>query len=278
MTTLAAQPLALASGTLMPRIGLGTWPMVGDEARDTVRYALSVGYRLIDTSEQYGNEEPVGRAIRESGVPREEVFLTTKFNARWHGFELVQYACDEALKRLGTDYVDLFLIHWPNPWEDRYVDAWRGLLELRAQGKARAVGVSNFKPAHLDRLLAATGAVPEVNQIELDPTLPQVQRREYHARHGIVTEAWSPLGRGGALLRHPLILQLAERHGKSPAQVVLRWHIQVGVAFVARSSSPERIAQNINILDFDLSDEEMASFAALDEEREPMRDSDSHGH
>jgi 2,5-diketo-D-gluconate reductase A len=252
--------------------------MVGDDARAAVRHALSAGYRLIDTSEQYGNEEPVGLAIRESGVPREEVFLTSKFNAEWHGLELVQRACDSALGRLGLDYLDLFLIHWPNPWLDRYVDAWCGLLALREQGKVRAIGTSNFKPAHIERLLVETGDAPEVNQIELDPTLPQAERRAFHDEHGIVTESWGALGRGGDLLRHPLLLELAGRHHKSPAQVVLRWHLQLGLAFVARSSNPERIAQNIDIFDFGLSAEEMASFAVLDEGREPGRDADTHGH
>jgi 2,5-diketo-D-gluconate reductase A len=251
--------------------------MVGDDAKRAVMHALDAGYRLIDTSEQYGNEVPVGQAVRESPIAREDIFITTKLNAQWHGFELAQQAFRNSAERLGVDYIDLFLIHWPNPWENRYVDAWRGLLKLREDGLVRAIGVSNFTPAHLDRLLAETGAAPEVNQIELDPTLPQAERRAYHEAHGIITEAWSPLGRG-AVLQHPAVVTLAEHHGKTPAQIILRWHIELGIAFAARSSDPGRIAQNIDIFDFQLTSEEVTSLAVLDEGREPARDPDEHGH
>ena len=262
----------------VPRVGFGTWPLRGDEARRAVGDALSLGYRLIDTAEQYGNEEEVGRAIRSSGVPREEVFVSSKFNARWHGVELVPRACDAALARLGTDYLDLFLIHWPNPWLDRYVDAWRGLIALREQGKARAIGVSNFLPIHIERLIAETGVVPEVNQIELDPTLPQTALRAYHDAHGIATQAWGPLGRDRRLLRDPVVVELAQRHAVAPAQVVLRWHLQHGMAFTARSSVREEIAQNIALSGFALDADDLELMRSLDAGRAPARDPERHGH
>ena len=270
--------IQLANGAAMPRLGLGTWPMVGDEARAAVLHALSVGYRLIDTSEQYANEEAVGDAIRAGGIAREEVFITSKFNARWHGFDLVREACEASLRRLGVDYLDLYLVHWPNPWLDRYVEAWNGLIALRESGAVRAIGTSNFLPAHIDRLLAETGVAPEVNQIELDPTLPQTERRAYHKLHGIVTEAWSPLGRGGELLRDPVVRDLASRHGKSPAQVILRWHVEHEIVPAARSSNAERIAENLDIFDFQLALHELESLRVLDRGRAPERDPESHGH
>lgn len=268
----------LNDGAPMPRVGLGTWPLVGDEAREIVGTALELGYRLIDTSEQYGNEEAVGAAVRESTLPREEIFVTTKFNAKWHGLDLVADALEGSLERLGLDYVDLFLIHWPNPWQDRYVEAWEGMLPLRERGLARSVGVSNFLPSHLDRLIEATGVAPAVNQIELDPTLSHRARREYHLAHGILTEAWSPLGRGGDLLTHPVVLELADWRGKSPAQVLLRWQIEIGAAFVARSTNARRLAANIDIFDFSLGQTGMRAMDGLDAGRAPARDSETHGH
>jgi 2,5-diketo-D-gluconate reductase A len=262
----------------IPRVGFGTWPLVGDEARRAVTDALSLGYRLIDTSEQYGNEEAVGQALRDSGVPREELVVSTKFNAEWHGVELAARACDASLRRLGLDYLDLFLIHWPNPWLDRYADAWRGLIALREQGRVRAIGVSNFLEAHLDRLIAETGVVPAVNQVELDPTLPRTELRAYHDAHGIVTQAWGPLGRDGRLLRDPVVVELARRHGVSPAQVVLRWHLEHGLAFTARASARERIAQNIALFDFSLDAEDLELMRSLDAGRAPGRDPERHGH
>jgi 2,5-diketo-D-gluconate reductase A len=268
----------LAGGGEIPQVGFGTWPMVGDEARRAVRHALDVGYRLIDTSEQYGNEAAVGAAIRESAVPREELFITTKFNAQWHGERLVEQAFRGATRRLGTGYIDLFLIHWPNPWLGRYVDAWRGLVKLRALCGARAIGVSNFLPRHIDELIAATGVVPAVNQIELDPTLPRRELRAYHDLRGITTEAWSPLGRGGELLRHPIVQTLAERHDRSPAQIVLRWHVEQRNVLAVRSSNADRIGQNIDLFDFALGSDELELLEALDQGRAPARDPETHGH
>ena len=268
----------LSGGSWMPLVGFGTWPMVGEEAREAVGFAIEAGYRSIDTSEQYGNEEAVGAAVRDSQVPRADLFVTTKFNTKWHGEHLVAEALDASLHRLGLEYVDLLLIHWPNPWEGRFAEAWRGMLRLREERRVRAIGVSNFLPKHIHELLVATGAAPEVNQIELDPTLPRTEWRAYHRRRDIHTVGWSPLGRGGELLRHPVVLELAEQHGKSPAQVVLRWQIEVGAGFVARSTNRERIVQNLDLFDFTLGEEGMRRLAVLDEDREPARDPETHGH
>jgi 2,5-diketo-D-gluconate reductase A len=262
----------------MPAIGLGTWPMTGAEAERVVALALETGYRLLDTAEAYGNEDAVGAGLRASGVPRDEVFLTTKFNAPWHGRDLVAKACDASARRLGVDRIDLLLIHWPNPSLDRYVEAWEGMLELREAGAVRAIGTSNFKPAHIDRLLAATGEAPEVNQIQLDPTLARVATREYHARHGVVTSSWSPLGRGGDLLELAPITSAAERHGVTPAQVVLRWHVQLGCVAVPKSADPRRLAANLAVTGFELDAAEVEAIGALDQGEAAARDSDVEGH
>lgn len=268
----------LASGVLLPQVGLGTWPMVGAAAYSAVECALRAGYRLIDTSEQYANEEAVGKAIRDSELQRSDIFVTTKFNVRWHGFHAAQRAYARALERMGLEYVDLFLIHWPNPWEDRYVEAWRGLIALRDAGRVGAIGTSNFLPEHLERLVQDTGVASEVNQIELDPTLPQHDTRAYHLRSGIATQAWGPLGRDGSLFEDPVVVRLANLYGKSPAQVVLRWHLQQGHSFTVRSSNPERIEQNIDLFDFALSLDDLAAMSACDRGRAPGRDPRTHGH
>ena len=275
----AAATLPLAGGAgFIPQLGLGTWPLVGREATHAVLRAIDVGYRLIDTSEQYANEEAVGAALRESPVAREELFITSKFNARWHGEDLVERAFRRSARQLRVDYLDLFLIHWPNPWLGRYVDAWRGLVKLQAAGHVRAIGVSNFLEAHVDHLLEHTGVAPAVNQVELDPTLPRRALRAHHERHGIVTEAWSPLGRGGLLLADPRVVQIAREHSKSPAQVVLRWHIEQGLVAAVRSAHPQRIAENIDVFDFTMSTEQMSMLAELDQGRAPVRDPLTHGH
>jgi len=232
----------------------------------------------LDTSEQYGNEEAIAEALRTSEVTREDVFITTKFNARWHGRRLVRAAFEQSARRLGVEYIDLMLIHWPNPWLDRYVEAWEGLLELRAERKVRAVGVSNFTRSHISRLIARTGNGPEVNQIELDPTLPRIDERRFHEAHAVLTEAWGPLGRDGQLLRDPVVVEIAERLSRSPAQVVLRWHVQHGLAVAPRSSNPSRISENVRIFDFALDSGDLERLAQLDRGRPPTRDPDRHGH
>jgi 2,5-diketo-D-gluconate reductase A len=263
---------------VIPAIGLGTWPLVGEECASVVDRALRLGWRLLDTSEQYGNEDAVGEGLRRSGVPRAEVWVTTKLNVRWHGRALAVEGLRAGLARLGLEHVDLALIHWPNPWLDRYVDAWRGLLDARDAGLARHVGVSNFTPAHLQRLLEETGEAPWLDQIELDPTLPRREERAWHAAHGVVTQAWSPLGRAGPVLRHPVVLAIAARHGVSAAQVVLRWHVQQGVRVVVGASSERELREDRDLDGFALSDAELAALDALDEGRAPRRDPEEHGH
>lgn len=274
-----APTIVLPHGAVMPRLGLGTYPLEDAAAQAAVATAIEAGYRLVDTAENYHNERGVGRGIRAAGVPREELFITTKFNKRWHGVELAADALELSLDRLGLDYVDLLLIHWPNPRQDRYVQAFQGLVELLDQGRVKAIGTSNFKPAHLARIIAATSVVPDVNQIQLSPSASRPEARAYHAQQGIVTESWSPLGGGGAdELRAPLISELAARYGRTPAQIVLRWHIELGLVAIPKSATPERIRQNIDIFDFSLSAEDVAAISALSQGEASVVDSDSFGH
>ncbi len=270
--------LTLANGVAMPSLGLGTSPMGDRAAEEIVAAALRDGYRLIDTAENYRNEGGVGRGIRASGVDRDEVFVTTKFNERWHGEAEARQAFANAAERLGLAHIDLLLIHWPNPQKDRYVEAWKGLLSLLEDGSVRAIGVSNFKPAHLDRLLEATGVAPHVNQIQLDPTRSRPEERAYHAAHGIVTESWSPIGAGAGLLADPTIVDLARRRSKTPAQIVLRWHVQLGLVPIPKTSKPERLAENRAVFDFELTPADLEELGALDRHDEGVMDSDRFGH
>jgi 2,5-diketo-D-gluconate reductase A len=274
----AVPTITLANGIAMPALGLGTSPMGDEETEATVTAALRTGYRLVDTAENYGNESGVGRGIRASGVDRDEVFVTTKFNERWHGFEEAQQAFANSAERLGLDRIDLLLIHWPVPRKDRYLAAWRGLVKLFEDGKVRAIGVSNFKPAHIDRLLDETGVAPHVNQVQLDPRTGRAHQRSYHAAHGIVTESYSPIGQGGGLLAEPTIADVARRRSKTPAQVVLRWHVQLGLIPIPKTSKPHRLAENIDVFDFELSSDEMDEITALDRHGEGAVDSDRSGH
>ncbi|MCG5213911.1 aldo/keto reductase [Streptosporangium soli] len=279
MSGIPAAPTAdLVNGASIPRIGLGTWPMSDAEAEKAVAQAVELGYRLVDTAYAYGNEVGVGRGLRASGVPREELFVTTKLNGEWHGHDAAQEAFAASAERLGVDYVDLYLIHWPLPAQDRYVDAFRGMAELLEDGRVRAIGVSNFKPAQIDRLLAETGVVPDVNQIELDPTLTRDAARACHAAHGILTQSWSPIGQGGDLLENPIVRRIAERYGRAPAQIVLRWHMELGLAAVPKSVNPERMRANIDVFDFELTPEEVAELSSLDRGEAAATDSDLAGH
>ena len=268
--------LPLRSGALIPQIGLGTWPLDNAEAADAVEAAISLGYRHFDTAENYRNESGVGEGLRRSGLDRAEVFITTKFNREWHSFDGVRRAAEASMQRLGTDYVDLLLIHWPNPSQDTYVDAFRGMRALQEEGLVKAVGVSNFKPAHLQKL-AEAGLVPEVNQIQLDPYHPRRDVRAANAGLGTVTEAWSPLGKGGPLLVDPLLGTLAAKYGKTAAQVVLRWNIQSGIVTIPKSANPQRMAENLNIFDFELDSAEMTALDALESDGS-VTDSDAFGH
>ncbi len=269
--------LTLSNGVEMPRLGLGTWPMNDAEAAETVALALDMGYRLIDTAENYENERGVGEGIRRSGVARGELFVTTKFNRKWHSVEGARQACETSLARLGLDYIDLFLVHWPNPDQGRYVEAFEGLVKLQEAGLVRAIGTSNFKPAHLQRLFDC-GLCPQVNQIHLDPWHARTDHVEVHTARGIVTESWSPLGRANAMLADPRILDVARRHGRTPAQVILRWHTQLGYVPIPKSSNPRRLAENLDVFGFELGAEELVAIRALDRPDPQMLDSDVFGH
>jgi diketogulonate reductase-like aldo/keto reductase len=256
--------VTLNNGIDMPQLGFGVFLVPPDEVVEPVRTALDTGYRLIDTATLYGNEEGVGRAIAESGVPRDEIFVTTKVWNSDQGYDRTLQAFDHSLKLLGLDVIDLYLIHWPTPARDLYVDTWRALERIYADGRARAIGVSNFTVAHLDRVIGEGTVVPAVNQIELHPGLVQDELRAAHERHGVVTEAWSPLGRGHGLLDRPEVAAIADAHGRTPAQVVLRWHVQLGVVVIPKSVRAERIRANFDVFDFELTSAEMAALSALD--------------
>jgi len=273
----AAPSLSLKNGAAMPMIGLGTWPMDDEESARAVEQAIQIGYRHVDTAENYENEAGVGEGIRRSGIPRNEIFITTKFNRGWHSSEGVVEAFENSIARLGVDYLDLFMIHWPNPELDNYVDAFRGLEVLRREGRVRAVGVANFKKSHLQRLFDAD-FTPEVNQIQIDPEHVRNEQIEFHERHGIVTAAYSPLGRGGAFLRDASIASAAAHHRRTPSQIVLRWHTQKGVAAVPKSADPSRQLENLNIFDFRLTPDQMRAIDALDTGGPARLDSDSFGH
>ncbi len=267
----------LIGGTHMPMIGLGTWPLAGDECVRAVGTALRAGYRLIDTAEGYRNEAEVGHAIRTSAVPRSDIFLTTKFSKQWHSFDGVYRAAENSLKRLGLDYIDLFLMHWPMPHEGDFVAAFEGMVALRESGLVKAIGVSNFKVHHLEKLIAK-GLVPEVNQIQLDPTRPRKEVRPYLDDHDIVTEAWSPLGRGDdGLMRAPEVLQAAATHGVTPAAVVLAWQINQSIVVVATSAHPDHQRINLEAAGVELSAAEMDATSALENPDADLEDSDTGG-
>ncbi|MFD3611005.1 aldo/keto reductase [Streptomyces atroolivaceus] len=255
--------VTLNNGVTIPQLGFGVFQVPDDETTAAVTDALEAGYRSIDTAAVYGNEAGVGRALAESGLAREEFFVTTKLWNADQGYDSTLAAFDASLAKLGLDHVDLYLIHWPTPARELYVDTWRALEKLLADGRIRAAGVSNFQPAHLRRLREESSLVPAVNQIELHPGLQQSELRAVHAESGIATEAWSPLAQG-ALLDDEVIVSLAGRHGKTPAQVVLRWHLQLGNVVIPKSVTPARIRQNIDVFDFELSDTDMGAIAGLD--------------
>jgi 2,5-diketo-D-gluconate reductase A len=278
VSTPAAPTLTLVNGARIPQLGLGTWPMDDATAERVVATAIDAGYRLVDTAENYGNERGVGRGLRASDVAREELFVTTKFNKQWHSVDGARRACEASLERLGIDYLDLLLIHWPNPAQDRYVEAYRGLVALLRDGLVRAVGASNFTPAHLRRLLDATGVTPDVNQLQLSPYVVQEDGRAFAAERGIVVQSWSPLGRGPELRSEPVVAEVAQRYGRTPAQILLRWHIELGLVPVPKSEDPKRLRENIAVFDFALTTEDVARISALDRGDEQVLDPETFGH
>lgn len=262
--SLTQNPLIqLHNGQLIPQLGLGVYKVQQDVATHVVRTALDLGYRRIDTAALYDNEQEVGAAIRASGLEREEVFVTTKIWNDRHGYDNALEAIDESLARLNIEYVDLMLIHWPSPKQDKYVETWAALEKSLETGKVRGIGVSNFHPEHLTKLLASASLAPVINQVELHPGLSQAEIRAFDTTNAIATEAWSPLARG-KMSQAPAILSAAEHHAKTPAQVILRWHIQLGNLVIPKSSNPDRLAENLDVFDFELSAEEMKSIDALE--------------
>ncbi|HEU4736468.1 MAG TPA: aldo/keto reductase [Solirubrobacterales bacterium] len=263
MAEVTIPSLTLHDGIEIPQLGFGVFQIPPEDTQEVVEQALDVGYRHIDTAGAYRNEKGVGAAIAASGLAREDLFVTTKLWNSQQGFDTALAACEASLGRLGLDHVDLYLIHWPVPTEDRFVDTWRAFERIHDEGRSRTIGVSNFRVEDLERLEAETDARPTVNQIELHPRLQQAELRAWHADHQIVTEAWSPLAQG-ELLDDETIAAIAERHEKTPAQAILRWHLQLGNVVFPKSVTPERIRENIELFDFELSDAEMAEFERLD--------------
>jgi 2,5-diketo-D-gluconate reductase A len=268
--------IALNDGSTIPQLGFGVYKIADGGAADAVEFALETGYRHIDTAAFYENERGVGDGLRRSGLPREDVFVTTKVWWTDNGYDSTLRSFDESLERLGFDYVDLYLIHWPAPKHDRYVDTWRALERVRADGRARSIGVANFHIHHLERLARETATIPALNQIELHPWLQQRDARAYDATHGIVTEAWSPLARGRILDNEPLA-RIAAKHGVTPAQVVIRWHLQLGNVVIPKSQTPARIRENFDVFGFSLDDDDLAVIATLDSGYRTGKDPDDLG-
>jgi diketogulonate reductase-like aldo/keto reductase len=256
--------LELNDGKKAPQLGFGVFQIPDPETADAVSTALAAGYRSLDTAAIYKNEAGVRQGIERSGVARSDIFLTTKLWNAEQGFDSTLKAFDASLKLLGTDYVDMYLIHWPTPKKDLYVDTWKAFIQLQKEGRIRSIGVSNFQPDHLDRIVKETGVVPVVNQIELHPDFAQRDVVAANASRKIVTESWSPLGQGGDLLKNDTLVAIGKKHGKTPAQVVLRWHVQLGHMVIPKSVTPDRIKANIDIFDFELSPDEMKAIDALE--------------
>lgn len=261
---MSTQPhVSFHDGRSIPQIGLGVWQTPNDVAVTAVDAALKAGYRHIDTAAVYQNEEGVGQGIAKSGVARGDIFLTTKVWNDDQGFDETLRAMDASLRRLGTDYVDLYLIHWPSAYRGKYVETWKALIRLQQEGKARSIGVSNFEGTYIDELFDATGVLPVINQVQLHPRFQQRKLRAAYEPKKIVTESWSPLGQG-KMLQDPTIAAIAKRHGKSPAQVIIRWHIEEGLVVIPKSVTPSRIVENFNVFDFSLSAEDKAAINGLD--------------
>lgn len=263
----------LADGRSIPQLGVGTYKLPPAETAQLVAGALRHGYRHVDTAALYGNEAEVGQGLRHSGLPREDVFVTTKVWNDDHGYDTTLRAFDASMERLGFDEIDLYLIHWPIPSADRYVDTWRALVRLQEEGRARSIGVSNFSPRHLQRLIDETGVTPVIDQVELHPRFPQHELQAWNDAHGIVTESWAPLARGG-LLQEPALAAIAARYGKTPAQVVIRWHLDRGLVVFPKSSSIDRVRENADVFDFVLDDADRAAMDTLQTGERTGRDPD----
>ena len=255
--------ITLNDGTTIPQLGFGVFQVPADDVAGVVTKALETGYRSIDTAAAYRNEKGVGQALRDSGIAREDLYVTTKLWNDDQGYDSTMRAFDESMTKLGLDYLDLYLIHWPAPGAGKYVETWRAFEKLRADGRVRSIGVSNFQPSHLNELFEDTGTVPAVNQVELHPRLQQADLRAVHAEHGIATEAWSPLGQG-ELIRDKAIGALAKKYDRTPAQVILRWHLQLGNIVIPKSVTPSRIEENFQVFDFELAADDMAAIGDLE--------------
>jgi 2,5-diketo-D-gluconate reductase A len=263
MTDITVPSVVLSDGARIPQLGLGVYKVADDEARTVVATALELGYRHVDTASFYGNEVGVGQALRASDVPRDDVFVTTKVWNTEQGYDETLRAFDASLDRLGTDHVELYLIHWPAPTQDRYVDTWRALERIAEEGRARSIGVSNFQVHHLERLLGETSVVPVIDQVEAHPWLQQHELREFCAARGIAVEAWSPLARG-RVLDDTVIGRIAAKHGVEPAQAVIRWHLQQGLVVIPKTVNARRLATNLDVFGFELDEDDLAEIAALD--------------
>ena len=277
MKATLAPTIKLVNGVEMPQLGLGTWPMKDAEASVVVQEALRVGYRLVDTAENYENERGVGEGIHNSGVNRKDIFVTTKFNRKWHSIKGAKNACKASLERMRLDYIDLLLIHWPNPDQGTYVEAFEGLIELLKEGLVRSIGTSNFEKAHLQRLFDL-GYLPHVNQIQLDPYHCRDELIAVHKAKGITTETWRPLGFGSSLLEDPKVIKIANSYDRRPAQIVLRWAVQQGYVTVPKTSNLRRMVENINIFDFILSESDMRTLDTMHRPDPKMLNADSLGH
>ncbi|MET4541756.1 2,5-diketo-D-gluconate reductase A [Arthrobacter bambusae] len=276
---MALAPLIeLNDGFKIPQLGLGTWPLNDAEVADAVVEAVSHGYRHVDTAKKYGNETGVGNGIRACGVGREELFITTKLDGEFQGSGKAVDGLEGSLERLGLEYVDLLLIHWPLPRRGEFVSTWKTFEELQASGKVRSIGVSNFKPAHLDQLFRETEVVPAVNQIQVSPSIPRPAARAYNERHGIITESYSPLGASSDLLNAPVLASIGGKYGKTPGQVVLRWHVQQGLVAIPKTANPERMQENLDVFDFELDQEDLSKLQTLDAGPDAGVDSDVQGH